>query len=106
MSDLETGNEVKCDQQTRLKKAWNAVPQATGWKGCALDAHKEIMGVLAICEDGTLILHRQDTADFVVVSGEEASDWRISPLVFCDPANQLEGLTALAHGPCLPCPSW
>ncbi len=66
-------------RQTALKQAWDAVPQEGGNKGFVVNAYKETPGILAITEDGTLILKRQSIEDFVVVSREEASGWRISP---------------------------
>ena len=79
MSHLETETEVASNQQTRLKNAWDAVPKLGGKKGCAFDADKNIVGILAITDDGTLILNQQDAVEFVVVSQAKASGWRISP---------------------------
>jgi len=79
MSDLETETDFASDQQTRLTDAWDAVPQSGGRKGCVIDADKRMVGVLAITDEGTLILNQQDTGEFVVVSQSKAEDWRISP---------------------------
>ena len=65
--------------QTALRQAWEAVPQEGGNKGLVVDSNKETPGVLAITEDGILILKRSREDDFVVVSGDEVSAWRISP---------------------------
>ncbi len=83
MSDEKCDATVKAEGErqrpTALKQAWDAVPQEGGNKGCVLDANKETLGILAITQDGTLILKRQYIEDFVVVSREEAFGWRISP---------------------------
>lgn len=79
MNDLDSATEGERQRQTELKHAWDAVPQQGGKKGCVLNASKEIVGVLAISDDATLILKRQQPEAFVVVSREETSDWRISP---------------------------
>ena len=69
----------KRQAQAALKQAWEAVPQEGGNKGFVVDANKETPGILAITEDGTLVLKRTSVDDFVVVSGDDVSGWRISP---------------------------
>ncbi len=77
--EVATKAEGERQRPAALKQAWDAVPQEGGNKGCVLDGNKDTLGILAITEDGTLILKRQCIEDFVVVSREEASAWRISP---------------------------
>ena len=82
MSDRKYGADSVVDsqlEQAALKQAWEAVPQDGGRKGFVVDANKETPGVLAITEEGTLILKRSREDDFVIISGDEVSGWRISP---------------------------